>query len=156
MASLPRPYGQSGRWPTMHHFPLPAQVQGPRLVLEPVHLPSRHCHTPLVANRAPALESQVSPQGAQACQFSTPHPRNSFPRPECQCPHSAGQRLPPLLRHNNKCLQCPQRQNKAPAPQRMKMPGTAPPNYPFPLSITHHPFLGLGKFIAGHIHQMRA
>jgi len=34
----------------------------------------------------------------------------------------------------------------------------APPPlyYTFPLSLTPHPFMGLGKFIAGRIHQMRA
>jgi len=31
-----------------------------------------------------------------------------------------------------------------------------PPYYSFPLSLTPHPFMGLGKFIAGRIHQMRA
>jgi len=31
-----------------------------------------------------------------------------------------------------------------------------PPYYTFPLSLTPHPFMGLGKFIAGRIHQMRA
>jgi len=31
-----------------------------------------------------------------------------------------------------------------------------PPYYSFPLSLAPHPFMGLGKFIAGRIHQMRA
>jgi len=30
-----------------------------------------------------------------------------------------------------------------------------PPYYTFPLSLTPHPFMGLGKFIAGRIHLMR-
>ena len=30
-----------------------------------------------------------------------------------------------------------------------------PPYYTFPLSLTPHPFMGLGKFIASHIHLMR-
>src|SRR6266403_2103220 len=28
--------------------------------------------------------------------------------------------------------------------------------YPFPLSLSPHPFMGLGKFMAGRIHQMQA
>ena len=31
-----------------------------------------------------------------------------------------------------------------------------PANYTFPLSLSPHPFMGLGKFMAGRIHQMRA
>jgi len=31
-----------------------------------------------------------------------------------------------------------------------------PRYYTFPLSLTPHPFMGLGKFMAGRIHQMRA
>jgi len=31
-----------------------------------------------------------------------------------------------------------------------------PPYYTFPLSLTLHPFMGLGKFMASRIHQMRA
>ena len=31
-----------------------------------------------------------------------------------------------------------------------------PSYYSYPLSITPHPFMGLGKFMAGRIHQMRA
>jgi len=31
-----------------------------------------------------------------------------------------------------------------------------PPYYDFPPSLTPHPFMGLGKFVAGRIHQMRA
>jgi len=31
-----------------------------------------------------------------------------------------------------------------------------PPYYTFPFSLTPHPFMGLGKFMAGRIHQMRA
>jgi hypothetical protein len=35
---------------------------------------------------------------------------------------------------------------------------TAPPPsyYPYPLQLTPHPFMGLGKFIAGRLHQMRS
>jgi len=32
----------------------------------------------------------------------------------------------------------------------------APPYYPFPPSTRPHPFMGLGKFVAGRIHQMRS
>jgi len=32
----------------------------------------------------------------------------------------------------------------------------APPYYPYPPSTRPHPFMGLGKFVAGRIHQMRA
>jgi len=31
-----------------------------------------------------------------------------------------------------------------------------PPYYVFPPSLSPHPFMGLGKFVAGRIHQMRA
>jgi len=31
-----------------------------------------------------------------------------------------------------------------------------PPYYEYPPSVTPHPFMGLGKFLAGRIHQMRA
>jgi len=31
-----------------------------------------------------------------------------------------------------------------------------PPYYDYPPSLTPHPFMGLGKFVAGRIHQMRA
>jgi len=31
-----------------------------------------------------------------------------------------------------------------------------PPYYNYPPSLTPHPFMGLGKFVAGRIHQMRA
>ena len=31
-----------------------------------------------------------------------------------------------------------------------------PVYYTFPLSLSPHPFMGLGKFMAGRIHQMRA
>jgi len=32
----------------------------------------------------------------------------------------------------------------------------APPYYPYPPSTSPHPFMGLGKFVAGRIHQMRS
>jgi len=32
----------------------------------------------------------------------------------------------------------------------------APPYYPFPPSTRPYPFMGLGKFVAGRIHQMRS
>jgi len=32
----------------------------------------------------------------------------------------------------------------------------APPYYEYPPSLSPHPFMGLGKFVAGRIHQMRA
>jgi len=32
----------------------------------------------------------------------------------------------------------------------------APPSYPYPPSMRPHPFMGLGKFVAGRIHQMRS
>jgi len=32
----------------------------------------------------------------------------------------------------------------------------APPYYPYPPSTRPHPFMGLGKFVAGRIHQMRS
>jgi len=32
----------------------------------------------------------------------------------------------------------------------------SPPYYSFPFSLSPHPFIGLGKFITGRIHQMRA
>jgi len=38
----------------------------------------------------------------------------------------------------------------------MEAPGGTPLYYTFPLSLTPHPFMGFGKFIASHIHQMRA
>jgi len=38
----------------------------------------------------------------------------------------------------------------------MEAAGAPPPYYTFPLSLTPHPFMGLGKFMAGRIHQMRA
>jgi len=31
-----------------------------------------------------------------------------------------------------------------------------PPYYQYPPSLKPHPFMGLGKFVAGRIHQMRA
>ena len=31
-----------------------------------------------------------------------------------------------------------------------------PDYYPYPLHLSPHPFMGLGKFMVGHIHQMRS
>src|SRR5438270_8225683 len=31
-----------------------------------------------------------------------------------------------------------------------------PPYYSFPLQLTPHPFMGLGKFVAGRLHEMRS
>ena len=31
-----------------------------------------------------------------------------------------------------------------------------PPGYPFSPSLSPHPFMGLSKFLAGHVHQMRS
>ena len=39
--------------------------------------------------------------------------------------------------------------------EEWKTKAPTPAYYAFPLSLTPHPFMGLGKFIAGRIHQMR-
>ena len=45
---------------------------------------------------------------------------------------------------------------KALLQQDWKKMAPAPPYYTYPLSLVPHPFMGLGKFVAGRIHQIRA
>jgi len=109
-----------------------------------------------VEDQSPALESQIPSPRGRACQ-----PSVSYTWDPVLCPPSKGRPPPrgpltPATRHHDECVQSPQRTNETPTPRRMETACAAPPYYTFPLSLTPHPFMGLGKFMAGHIHQMRA
>jgi len=109
-----------------------------------------------VEDQSPALESQIPSPSVRACQ-----PSESYTWDPVLCPPSEGQpppgsrSLPPhdtmtnpyrALKGRTRLLLLEEWRRLAP-----------PPSYnTFPLSLTPHPFMRLGKFMAGRIHQMRA
>src|SRR5437868_4324102 len=91
------------------------------------------------ARRCPGPSYSPPPRGPVLC--------SPLPGPP---PPQQG-RTPPD-RHDDCHLRRTERTLPLPTPRELEVPCSTPDYYPFPLRLSPHPFMGLGKFMASRIH----